>query len=300
MASAAFIGGVGSLGSTLNGAQVASAKYADGAICKSSRNVQRSTVGIVMVSPSPASASMRRMQNKVPKMTGFSTKLVKKSAGKTLDKADEFFARSVTMQYKAYAAPYGTYTPQCTEGSVKGAAFEKRAMALSAAFRSKQKSPGQKAFEKFEMRKMAVIAAAGCDHEEKMFLKYPKLAKAYVLGSAEAMRTCQRYAVPETIAEEYMAAALDKVNKMRGAPNGVYSSSCVEGNAKGQAEQARVAALATAYRSAMKSTSQFEAEKFASSKYARDMFAHGCNHEEKIFNKYPAVAAGMRSVSYGY
>mmetsp|Transcript_2296 Transcript_2296/g.6221 ORF Transcript_2296/g.6221 Transcript_2296/m.6221 type:complete len:294 (-) Transcript_2296:385-1266(-) len=292
---AAFVA-VGSAASSLRGAQVGDAKYE--AVC--ARKAHKSS-GLVMIIGATASPSMRRMQRRVPKVSGFSAKVTKGNIKKSMDVADEFFARSVVDQFKALSvAKTGVYDIQCTEGNYKGAAFEKRAAALSAQFRAKQKSVRAKAFERFENRKLAVAAAHACDHEEYMFLNYPKLAAAYVLGMTEAKRTCQRYATPETIEEEFMAAALDKVNKARGCPGGVYSSSCVEGNAKGAAEAARNFALGVAFRATLKSTSQAEGDKFASRKYARDLFAHGCDHEEKIFNNYPAVAAGMRSASYGY
>ncbi|KAA8495886.1 R-phycoerythrin gamma chain, chloroplastic [Porphyridium purpureum] len=224
----------------------------------------------------------------------------KSQAKKILEKADEFFARSVTMQYKAFACPNGVYDIQCTEGTVKGAAYEKRAMAVSAAFRAKQASPAAKARALFENRRHAIIASHECQHEEDLFVRFPKLSAAYMMGKTEAMRTCSRYVVPDSLEEEYMAASVDRQMKERACPGGVYASSCVEGNAKGQAEQARVAALATAFRSAQKSASKTTAERYSSAAYGRDHFAHGCSYEESVFNTYPATAAAMRSKSYNY
>mmetsp|Transcript_9451 Transcript_9451/g.19932 ORF Transcript_9451/g.19932 Transcript_9451/m.19932 type:complete len:295 (-) Transcript_9451:344-1228(-) len=293
---AAFVA-VGSAASSLRGAQVGDGKVSE-PVC--ARKVTRAA-GVVMIVGATSSPRMRRMQTRVPKVSGFSTKVTKSKIGKSLDIADEFFANSVITQFKEMSvAKSGVYDMQCTEGNYKGAAFEKRSAALSAAFRATQKSPAAKAFEKFEIRKLAVAAAHDCDHEEYMFINYPKLAAAYVMGMTEAKSTCQRYATPETIEEEFMAAALDKVNKARGCPGGVYSASCIEGNAKGAAEAARLNALGVAYRATMKSASQAEGARFASKKFARDYFGHGCDHEEKIFNTYPAVAAGMRSPAYGY
>ena len=108
------------------------------------------------------------------------------SGKKITTKADEFFARSVTMQYKAFACPNGEYTTQCREGSVKQEAFEKRAMALSAQFRARQASPAAKARAIFENRRHAIIAAGGCDHEEKLFTRFPQLSAAYTHGQTEA------------------------------------------------------------------------------------------------------------------
>lgn len=222
------------------------------------------------------------------------------SGKKMTKKADEFFARSVTMQYKAFACPNGEYTTQCMEGSVKQAAFEKRAMALSAQFRARQASPAAKARAMFENRRHAIIAAGGCDHEEKLFTRFPQLSAAYTHGQTEAFRTCSRYAVPESLEEEYMAASVDRQMKERAAAGGVYRPACTEANQKGQAEQARVAALAVSFRSTQASDSTVTKQRYDTAKYGRDHFAHGCDYEESLFNKYPASAAAMRSKSYGY
>ncbi|KAA8495887.1 R-phycoerythrin gamma chain, chloroplastic [Porphyridium purpureum] len=230
----------------------------------------------------------------------FSARMAKKTAKQTKNKVDEYMARSVQRQYKQAAVATGVYGTQCTEGTVKGAAEASRSAALSRQFRIKQRSAFSKAHDLFEFRKHAIIAAAGCSYEEKMVTRFPKLAAAMVLGQTEMMRTCSRYVVPESVEEEYMAASVDKQMKRRGAPGGVYSLSCAEGVAKGQAEIARVSALGAAYRAASKSASAVTAERYNSMAYGRVHFAHGCSYEEQQFNKYPAAAAAMRSDSYGY
>eukprot|EP00182_Erythrolobus_australicus_P003604 CAMPEP_0185841454 /NCGR_PEP_ID=MMETSP1353-20130828/17903_1 /TAXON_ID=1077150 /ORGANISM="Erythrolobus australicus, Strain CCMP3124" /LENGTH=296 /DNA_ID=CAMNT_0028540929 /DNA_START=152 /DNA_END=1042 /DNA_ORIENTATION=+ len=291
--------------SSFSGAKVgARAEFASEAVCARAP-VRGSKNALVMIQGNakasvnmPAKASTRGRRT-----VAFNARVARnrQAAAGIISTADDFFARSVTMQYKAFACPTGVYTPQCTEGTYKGAAFEKRAMALSAAFRLKQRSPAAKAHALFENRRRAIIASEHeCHYEESLFVRYPKLAAAFVLGKAEAMRTCSRYVQPETVEEEYMAAAVDKQMKMRGARGGVYSSSCVEGNQKGQAEQARVHGLAAAFRAAQKSPAQKSGERYAAAKYGRLQFAHGCEHEEQEFNKYPACAAAMRSTAYGY
>mmetsp|Transcript_17086 Transcript_17086/g.37159 ORF Transcript_17086/g.37159 Transcript_17086/m.37159 type:complete len:278 (-) Transcript_17086:450-1283(-) len=248
----------------------------------------------------PASVTMALYSQTGLSKTGFRSRAIVKTAGAALEKADEYFAATVTRRYKKFAVPTGVYTPQCTEGNVKGQAEEKRNAALSKQFRMNQRSAFSKAHDRFENRKQALIAAHGCSAEEKLLVSNPKLAAAYVLGQTEAMRTCSRYYVPESIAEEYMAAAVDKQMKMRGVPGGVYSLSCAEGTAKGQAEAARVAALGTAFRTAQVSESTKAAARYDSAAYGRNHFGHGCEHEEMEFNTYPACAAAMRSSAYGY
>ncbi|KAA8496154.1 R-phycoerythrin gamma chain, chloroplastic [Porphyridium purpureum] len=279
--------------------KAAVAKFGATAVCdKTARRSSSSNSQVHMVTGAVSSVNMRRFQ-RVPKVSGFSAKVTKKNVNKALDKADMFFAKSVTMEGKAAAIPYGVYGIQCMEGSAKGMAHEKRAMALSAAFRMNQRSAAEKTGAMYENRRLALILAQN-DHQEKQYIKYPKLAAAALMASTEVTRACQRYAVPESIEEEFLAASVDKVNKMRGTTaSGVYKSSCVEGNAKGQAEQARVAALAVAFRSAQKSASQFAAERYAQSKYGRDLFS-STHFEEGYANTYPAMAAAKRASSYGY
>lgn len=283
------------------GATVGSAAFSSTPVC--SRRAARSSSSLVMVSASKASPNMPgQAETRGRRTVAFNARLQRNraEAKRILAKADEYFARSVTMQYKAFACPTGVYDTQCAEGSVKGAAYEKRAMALSAQFRAKQRSPAAKARELYENRRHAIIESQMCQHEEDLFNRFPRLSSAYVLGKSEAMRTCSRYVNAETVVEEYMAASVDKQMKKRAVPGGVYSPACTEGNQKGQAEQARVAALATAYRSAQKSEGKVRQERYNAAKYGRDHFAQDCHHEQVQFAKYPAAAASMRSTSYGY
>mmetsp|Transcript_3351 Transcript_3351/g.6297 ORF Transcript_3351/g.6297 Transcript_3351/m.6297 type:complete len:344 (-) Transcript_3351:634-1665(-) len=216
-------------------------------------------------------------------------------------KADEFFARTVERKFKEVANASGVYDAQCTEGTTKQEAWSKREAALSAQFRYSQRSAAQKSGDFYENRRMAIqMVGHTCNAEEELFIKYPKLASTYVMGKLEAMRTCSRYASPETVEESYMASCVDSQNKIRASSSGVYPSSCVEGNAKGRAEQARVAALHTAYRNGWKSSAQRSRDRYAMSAYGRDIFAHGCDHEEAIFNAFPSVAASMRAKSFRY
>jgi len=227
--------------------------------------------------------------------------IAKNSAASSIDSADDYFAKSVVMQYKGMSCASGVYSVQCAEGSIGGAAEEKRIAALAAQFRERQMSPFQKASALFENRKRAIIAIDhDCDYEEKMMTTYPKLAAAFALGKAEAMRTCARYATPTSIEEEYMAVSVDNQMKARSCPGGVYSSSCQEGTYKGAAEWARVNGLATAFRTTQKTDLQATQERYDMAKFGRTQYGHGCSYEEALFETFPATAAAMRSKSYNY
>eukprot|EP00180_Rhodochaete_pulchella_P001506 Plantae.Rhodophyta-Rhodochaete_pulchella.ctg2321.p1 GENE.Plantae.Rhodophyta-Rhodochaete_pulchella.ctg2321~~Plantae.Rhodophyta-Rhodochaete_pulchella.ctg2321.p1 ORF type:complete len:199 (-),score=27.95 Plantae.Rhodophyta-Rhodochaete_pulchella.ctg2321:590-1108(-) len=172
-------------------------------------------------------------------------------------------------------------------------------MALGAKYRQEGMSNSHRFGAYFENRKRAVIAANGCSYEESLITKFPKSTAAYILGQAEANRTCSRYASSPSAEETYMKSSVDRQMKMR-ACNGVYSMACTEGTYKGQAELARVMGLSTEFR--MNQTSQLEKEraKFESKKYALAQYSNGCSYEEELFVTYPAAAASMRPSSYGY
>ena len=214
--------------------------------------------------------------------------------------ADKYMAECITKQYKMTAAPYGTYNLQCTEGTIRGQADYARSLALSAQFRMKQRSTAQKFGDFCETRRKAMIAANGCNYEENLITKYPISARAFVIGGSEAKGVCVRYARGSTAAEEYMTSSVDKQMKFKAVPRGVYDVLCNDGNAKDVAEYKRVQSLAVRYRSNQLSKVVKEGVKFESAKYARDFFGHGCDYEEKMFNKYPAVAASMRPSTARY
>eukprot|EP00179_Madagascaria_erythrocladioides_P012100 CAMPEP_0198364552 /NCGR_PEP_ID=MMETSP1450-20131203/153725_1 /TAXON_ID=753684 ORGANISM="Madagascaria erythrocladiodes, Strain CCMP3234" /NCGR_SAMPLE_ID=MMETSP1450 /ASSEMBLY_ACC=CAM_ASM_001115 /LENGTH=289 /DNA_ID=CAMNT_0044071991 /DNA_START=100 /DNA_END=969 /DNA_ORIENTATION=+ len=259
-------------------------------------------VGVTMIiGDSRASPRMRMAQTRDTRMTAFANRVNKNMIATSTDIADEFFAASVTRQYKEMVNSTGVYDPQCTEGTASQDAWASREAAKTAEFRATQRSTFEKAHDFFENRKMAYkMTNHICNAEETLFTNYPKLCAAFTRGKSEAMRTCDRYATPETIAEAYMAMAIDKQNKQRACKYGVYSISCSEGIAKGRAEEARVMAGSVAFRAGWKTPSQYTQERYNQKAAGRDYFGHGCEHEEYEFNTFPAAGAAMRSDANRY
>lgn len=120
------------------------------------------------------------------------------------------------------------------------------------------------------------------------------------MGAAEASRTCVRYGLPQGPAEAYMVRSVDGAMKARAVAAGVYQPSCTDGGARGEAEGARVRALAARFRSAAAPPGVAARAARASAAYARDHFGHGCGYEERLFDTYPAVAAAMRPATARY
>lgn len=180
------------------------------------------------------------------------------------------------------------------EGAARGQAEQARNAALSMEFRRKQRSCGAKFADYTETRRKAMIAAKGCSYEEGLVARYPAAARAFVLGGSEARSTCVRYAVGESVEEKYMVDSVDKQLKFKAVPRGVYDVVCNDGNARNMAEYKRVSALAAKYRAKQMSPLAREQLKFDAAKYARKFFAHGCDYEETLFNRYAAVGMAMR------
>lgn len=214
--------------------------------------------------------------------------------------ADKYMSQCIVKQYKAMATPFGEFTVQCTEGTVRGQAEESRNAALSASFRLKHRTSAQKYGDFYEMRRQAIIGAHGCTYEESLLGRFPVSARAYVTSSSEARLNCVRYSAGSSSAEAYMASCVDKQMKYRAAPTGVYDVMCTEGNAKGVAEFKRVSSLSAKFRAKQMSPIAKEQAKFNNAAYARTFFAHDCSYEEALFNKYPAVSASMRPSTARY
>lgn len=216
-----------------------------------------------------------------------------------LAKADEYMANSVRRQYLALSNPYGVYNLQCTEGSVKFAAEAARVRALNAQFRALQAGPAKRSFALFENRRAAIVASHGCHHEETQFADYSRVAATYNVARSEALGQCFRYAAPETVEEAAMVRYIDIQQNNAANPSGVYSTACNEGAARGQAEDVRIAALNVAYRQGQKSVVKLLNEKYEQ-KRAGYAATHGCEYEEGLVNKYPALGAAFRPKTYGY
>jgi len=218
--------------------------------------------------------------------------------------ADRYMADCVTSQYKALATQSGVYTAQCSEGGVKGMADDVAVQKRSTAYRMRTRATVQKYRDFFDTRKAAIIATHGCSYEEKLVSNYPLVARAMVLGQAEANRTCVRYNQESTseeeaaVVENYMAKCVDQQMKMRACTSGVYDVTCAEGSAKGDAESKRVNALANRFRAGHTSKLVKTQAKYDSAAYARNNFGHGCSYEDSLFELYPTVAAAMRSSAY--
>ncbi|PXF41621.1 R-phycoerythrin gamma chain, chloroplastic [Gracilariopsis chorda] len=220
-------------------------------------------------------------------------------ASDILAKAADYMANSVLYQYYNIANPTGEYGVQCTEGSVKGAAEAARVRALSTAFRARQVGPFKKYFDLYENRKNAIAADHICQYEETLFSRYPSVAATYNVARNEANGACSRYATPESVEEAAMLRYMDIQQNNAANPSGVYNSSCNEGAAKGQSEHLRIAALNVAYRNAQKPLAQILQEKYEQKKYGY-VQCHGCNYEESLVSKFPAIGAAFRAKTYGY
>jgi hypothetical protein len=94
-------------------------------------------------------------------------------------------------------------------------------------------------------------------------------------------------------AEDYMGSGI-RAQLIQKKMTGVYPLGyCMDGHAKGQAEDRRVAALASEFRAQQQSPSTVTAQAYEAKRMAVKLYAHGCNHEEEQFTTYPNVAAAM-------
>lgn len=221
-----------------------------------------------------------------------------KDAAALIEKADCYMGDTIRRQYKKLSTPSGVYGVQCTEGAVKFSAEVARVRALNSNYRQLLRSPLKKYFDMYENRRAAIAASSNCHYEEKLFCAFPKASAAYNLGKSEAEGACMRYALPETVEEASMMRFMDIQQNNAANPSGVYNMSCNEGTVKGQADDVRIAALNTAYRSAQRPIGQIMQGKYNQRKYGYT-FANGCNYEESLINKYPALGATFRSRTYG-
>uniref|UniRef100_A0A7S0G1Z3 Uncharacterized protein n=1 Tax=Rhodosorus marinus TaxID=101924 RepID=A0A7S0G1Z3_9RHOD len=212
---------------------------------------------------------------------------------------DAYMADKITKAYKAKTMVNGIYSTMCTEGTTKGAADIARVRALAYEFRQKQKPMNLRKRELYENRKEAIISANGCHTEEVMFSKSRAATRAYNMKKSESAMACSKYAMPESLAENYMAECVNKQLLVKAVPNGVYGFNCLDGSTKDHAEQLRVATVASAFRTSQMSEGVRQAARRAQVKQALALYAHNCSHEELLFTAFPAVAAMMRGGAYG-
>nr|ATG31134.1 LR gamma8 [Griffithsia pacifica]5Y6P_hY Chain hY, LR_gamma8 [Griffithsia pacifica]5Y6P_hZ Chain hZ, LR_gamma8 [Griffithsia pacifica]5Y6P_ly Chain ly, LR_gamma8 [Griffithsia pacifica]5Y6P_lz Chain lz, LR_gamma8 [Griffithsia pacifica] len=97
-------------------------------------------------------------------------------------------------------------------------------------------------------------------------------------------------------ADQYMANCIVKQYKAMATPTGVYTTQCTEGVVRGQAEEARNAALSAAFRMKQRSSAQKFGD-FCESRRMAVIGAHGCSYEESLLTKFPAAARAYTTAS---
>lgn len=221
--------------------------------------------------------------------------------GKVEKKADEYMGECVKWGFvRGVGSIGGVYGMRCTEGVSKGEAEDSRVLSVGREFRRKHRDVAKMYGDFFAMRKQALVACGECDYEEKLVLKFPRVARMMVRGKAESLGACVRYSEGGNEEEEFMGRSVDMQMKMRAMTGGVYDVGCMDGQSKGLANYTRVAGLSAKFRAKQYSKGEKERVKFESAKYARDNFGHECGYEEAYFNKYPAVAQAMRPTTARY
>lgn len=218
----------------------------------------------------------------------------------TITTADNYMSSCITAQLKQTACSTGVYSVTCTEGTVKLQADQSRVLSEGAAFRRRQRSTSAKYADFFESRKQANIIAHGCSYEESLYSKLPGARAAAVQAYAEATAACSRSALPTDPAEAYMMRSVERQCKERAVPGGVYTVACGDGQVKDLAEEKRVLGLGAKFRAAQIGNIAKLQQRRDRSKWARDMYAHGCSYEEDLFNKYPSMAAAMSAIGARY
>lgn len=214
--------------------------------------------------------------------------------------ADKYMSRVVTREAKEAATTTGVYTVQCTEGTAgSNVAEASRLAALAANYRLRQSSQSARYADLYATRRAAIVLAAGSHVGESYAVAFPARAAAGVLGRAEALRACSRYFPPSSPAEEYHFRCVDRQYKATRVPGGVYSTACADGRVSGDAENARVSALAAEYRSRQFSKLDKAAMRYAAIKEAT-VLARGCSYEEESFEKFPKMSAAMRYSTGAY
>lgn len=215
-------------------------------------------------------------------------------ASNILMKYDEYCAKGMMQTYKRSGVPYGEFTSKCTEATTPyGAAEGKRVFTRQTAFRQAQKPINVRLAERYAARQACFIMANNCDREEKQFASMPMSCATYLQGKMEATGACFRTVLPSSTEEDYMASGV-RAQLIQKKMNGVFPLGyCMDGHAKGQAEDRRVAVLASEYRAQQQSPSTVTSNAYNARKMALKLHAHNCSHEESQFSSYPSVSAAM-------
>lgn len=215
-------------------------------------------------------------------------------AAKILMKYDEYCAKGMNQVYKRSAVPFGTYTTKCAEGTVRQAAYQKRVFNRTAAFRQAQKPVNVRLHERYENRRACFILSNCCSREEDQFKSMPMSCATYLACRAEAAGTCFRTVTPSSLAENYMASSVKSQLTQIAHPTGIYRVGvCEDGHASGDAEERRIASLASEFRAYQQSAAAVTGQQYESARTALKLYAHNCHHEEQQIYSYPAVAAAM-------
>ena len=202
---------------------------------------------------------------------------------------------SQTCEAKQAATPFGEYTPQCTEGTGgSNVAETTRLASLGAAFRLRQASASVRYADLYATRRAAIISAAGSHVQERYAVTFPARAAAGVRGRAEQMRACARYFEREDDpVAEYMFECVDRQYKKDKVPGGVYGTACMDGRVRGEADNTRVAALATEYRAGAMGVAEKTQMRYNASLEAV-YSGRGCDYEERAYAQFPKMASAIR------
>lgn len=211
--------------------------------------------------------------------------------------ADVYIAESAVRALKKSGAPDGVYSAQCAEGTGGANTAEaRRTRTLSREFRLRQAGPSARFADLYATRREAVLLARGAHYAEVAAANFPASACAKVRAEREALMACDRYFGPDEPDAEMMHRCV--VGQYAPASGGVYSTSCSDGAAKGQAEDARVAGLAAQYAGARLPVKLQTRRNFNASLFAIAT-ARGCSYEEEQFLMFPKMAGAMRGLTTG-
>lgn len=208
--------------------------------------------------------------------------------------ADKFMFNSQTREAKQAATVTGVYTVQCTEATGGANTAEATRLAvLAKQFRLRQASTSALYADLFATRRAAIISSAGSHVDESYAVKFPARAAAGVAGRAEKLRACSRYFKSVDDAEEYMFQCVESQYKAMRVPGGVYSTMCADGRQSGDADTARVSALATQFRAGQLSEKEKQQLRYDSSLEAC-FSGRGCSYEEEEYMRFPKMAGAIR------
>lgn len=115
----------------------------------------------------------------------------------------------------------------------------------------------------------------------------------FLAGKTEATGACFRTVLPTTTAEDYLASGI-RAQLIQQKMGGVYPLGyCMDGHAKGQADERRVAALAAEFRAQQQSPATVTGQAYEARRMAIKLYGKGCDHEEGQFSRWPSTAAAM-------